>query len=1058
VIFQCRRLESVAVIIGLGVILTSKLCAQQPEPTPGIASASEQVGATAEVERVIVTGSNIPTAEEVGPTPVDTYRAEDIQKLGVRTPTELTEKLPAITGFAVNENISNGGDGRTEVNLRGLFPKETLVLVDGKRVAPVGFAMGASVDLNLIPFALVDHIDILKDGASAIYGSDAIGGVFNIFLKHKFRGLELEASYGNTNLGASNDAAEREGHLLAGVGDDKTDIVVFAEYYGRAAIFSRDRFLSSNANLDRFGGADTRSGNFAGRLGDRFLRVVPHLDKQGVPVPGQFDVVPGREAVLDPARVVPTNVPGTHPFALPPQTDLPMALSEPAANTFVGNANAGLTAAGYVRRTPALDNGTNGTFLFNFAALTSAISPADRQYFYGSFNRELCDKYLEVFADFKFVRTFFDPVLAPVPFAPDPFKQADGVTPVSPGGISVPLSNPFNPFSTAQATLPDGTPVITGVRYRELAAGARTFKTTTNDYLFDAGLRGTLGKFGDYFKTWNYEIGFRYNSNDHGDLSSGIVSKPGLREALLDTNPATAFNPFGRNVNTAAALDRVLITLHDRGVATLTDESAALNGDLFKLPAGPLSFALGSEHRKETVNEHPDSLNTTFSTIGAVDLEATRGSRDVWSYYGELRIPVASPTWNFRGAYSLEFQVAERFEFYSDTDTAERPKFSVRYQPFDSSLTLRASYTEAFHAPNLSDLAPSAAETFSDVFDPAHMVVDPDTGKSGPEEVLPRTLQGGQPNLRPEVAYGWNYGLVWTPKFLHGLTLSVDYYHIDLRDRTNFIEPQFIVSQNYATRTGLLPNGSPIGGRFADLIVRDPVTGEILLIRDLIQNISRTITEGIDYEAVYAFDTSILGRGNLGIFTFTLNGNYLSRYVAAINIGDHEREYAGQDTFFGGYLLHNRLYMSAFYDLGGLDTGVTVHYFGQGREAAAFPATFGLPPRKIREWTTVDTIISYTFNLATPVGENQVAGYAKDGGKSVTTKDGDNKNLLPRSTAAYTECGWRAWLNRTTVTLGVNNIFDLDPPFGAGAFENGYDESTFDIKGRFWYVALKKRF
>src|SRR5439155_9809257 len=121
-------------------------------------------------------------------------------------------------------------------------------------------------------FALVDHIDILKDGASAIYGSDAIGGVFNIFLKHKFRGLEVEASFGNTNLGSSNDAAEREGHLLAGVGDDKTDIVVFAEYYDRAAIFSRDRFLSSNANLDRFGGADTRSGNFAGRVGRFVLR------------------------------------------------------------------------------------------------------------------------------------------------------------------------------------------------------------------------------------------------------------------------------------------------------------------------------------------------------------------------------------------------------------------------------------------------------------------------------------------------------------------------------------------------------------------------------------------------------------------------------------------------------------------------------------------------------------------------------------------------------------------------------------------------------------------
>jgi outer membrane receptor protein involved in Fe transport len=209
----------------------------------------------AKAERVIVTGSNIPTAEEVGPVPVDTYRPEDIHKLGARTATDLTQRLPAITGGAFNENITGSLDGRTEINLRGLLPKETLVLVDGKRVAPVGGVLqGVSVDLNLIPWPVVDHIDILKDGASAIYGSDAIAGVFNIILKHKFRGLEIEGSVGNTNLGSSNDAAEREGYLLAGAGDDKTDIVVFAQYYDRAAIFSRDRDLSSNGDFSKFGG------------------------------------------------------------------------------------------------------------------------------------------------------------------------------------------------------------------------------------------------------------------------------------------------------------------------------------------------------------------------------------------------------------------------------------------------------------------------------------------------------------------------------------------------------------------------------------------------------------------------------------------------------------------------------------------------------------------------------------------------------------------------------------------------------------------------------------
>jgi len=949
-------------------------------PTPAEDTNS---GATAEAERVVVTGSNIPTAEEVGPNPVDTYRTDDIQKLGVRTQTNLIQKLPANTGSSVNENINNGGDGRTEINLRGLFAKETLVLVDGRRVAPVGFAQFASVDLNLIPFGLIDHIDILKDGASAIYGSDAVGGVFNAILKHKFRGLELEGSYSNTNLGASNDAGEKEGYLLAGTGDDKSDIVVFAADYDRAAIFSRDRDISSTADFTRFGGVSQISSNFAGRVGRFILR--PGLD---TPTPHSApNERTSPEYVL--ARSLPRRLQG-----------------------------------------------------FDFAPLTAAIPEGDRQHFYGSFNRDLCDKYLTVFADFKFARSFFNSVLAPVPFQPDPFKQADGITPVSQVGISVPLSNPFNPFTVPNAFLPDGTPVTTGVRYRELGAGPRTFESTTFDYVFNGGVRGNLGEFGDYFKTWNYEAGIRYDTNEHTQVSHGIVSKFGLRDALLDTNPLTAFNPFGRNVNTQAAINRVVVTTIENGVATLADEWLSLNGDIINMPAGPLSFAIGTEHRKETVNDRPDALNTSFSTIGATDLEATRGSRDVWSYFGEVRIPITSPSWNIPGFHSLEFQAAERFEFYSDTNLAERPKFSVRYQPLDSSLTLRASYSEAFHAPNLSDFAPSAAETFFQVMDPAKPPnPDPDF-----EGELVRVLNGGNPKLRPEVAYGWNYGAVWTPKFMRGLTLSVDYYHIDLRDRTNFIDPQFVLEQNF--KSG--------GKKFPGQVIRNPVTGDITLIRDLVQNISRTITEGIDYEAIYAFDTALLGNGSFGIFTATLNGNYLSRYVAAINVGDPEVQYAGQDTFFGGYFPHNRLYASLFYDLGGLDTGVTVHYIGQGSD---FPFPLGnYRPRKIREWTTLDAIVSYTFKFPAPATENQVAGYAKDGGKAGKGPDGKDKNVTPVSTAAYSVCGWRSWLNGLTITAGMTNVFDLDPPFAAQSFENGYEESTFDINGRVWSIALKKRF
>src|SRR5436309_4042543 len=227
--------------------------AQDITPTP------QTVGQTGVItEQVIVTGSNIPTAEEVGPQPVDTYRKADIERLGVRSATDFVQKLPVVAGTSINENVTSGGNGRVEINLRGILPKETLVLQDSRRLAPVGFA-GDTVDLNMVPLGLIDHVDILKDGASAVYGPDAVAGVVNIWLIHRFRGVEVYGSYGNTNLGFANDMGEQRAHLLAGTGDDKTDIVFYAEAYNRAAIYSRDADISRNADYLSWGGPDNRS-------------------------------------------------------------------------------------------------------------------------------------------------------------------------------------------------------------------------------------------------------------------------------------------------------------------------------------------------------------------------------------------------------------------------------------------------------------------------------------------------------------------------------------------------------------------------------------------------------------------------------------------------------------------------------------------------------------------------------------------------------------------------------------------------------------------------------
>src|SRR5437868_6255182 len=366
----------------IGVVFCPLLVVFAQDVAPEPPTAGQPVVTAVEV---IVTGSNIPTAEEVGPQPVDTYRREDITRLGARSATDFVQKLPVATGPSINENINTIGGGQTEIDLRGLASKETLVLQDGRRLVPDGLAgydvgfnsfFGGTLDLNLFPLGLIDHIDILKDGASAIYGSDAVGGVFNVWLIHRFRGLEIYASYGNTNLGASNDQGEERAYLLAGTGDDKTDIVVYAEVYNRAAIYSRDRDISSNADFTRFGGGDDRSGDFAGRVGDFVYQ--PSLNGGArSPTPHSFP-----------------NVAGDPQYA---------SLSSP----------------------PRPQQG------FNFAALTPAMAPVDREYFYGSLDHKLCNQHLVLFADFKDLPTFWDGAQVPASFTPDESPDA-----THPHGIS----------------------------------------------------------------------------------------------------------------------------------------------------------------------------------------------------------------------------------------------------------------------------------------------------------------------------------------------------------------------------------------------------------------------------------------------------------------------------------------------------------------------------------------------------------------------------------------------------------------------------------------------
>ena len=1078
--FRFLRLALMA-SVGFPLILASNAFAQLPAPAVPAEPAAAPPS-SAEVERVVVTGSNIPTAEETGPNPVDTYRPQDMEKLGIRSATDLQEFIPQQAGGTVNLNIGNAGDGTVQFNLRGLLPKETLVLIDGKRVA-YGSLAGAGTsggpDINLIPFSMVDHVDILKDGASAVYGSDAVAGVVNFFLIHKFRGLEIGATYGNTNMGASNEMGEWEAWIKAGTGDDKTEIVVIADFWERTGgVFSRDRDISSNGNFTQFGGFDERSSNLPGAITTAGRRLIPRMFFANAPTDNGN--LPNFGFNTPPAHSAPNR--STSPFYV---GLVPGPLNKNGVQTVVFNhTNVGFGG-------PEVQDGNY--VLFNFAAFTPALPPGDRQVYYGSFTRDICDKYLTVFGDFKVSRSYFDASLAAVPFTPDPFKVPGTNVGFSSTGISVPIQNAFNPFTVGDTTLVIngvGVPVTTGVKFRGINdTGPRHEQFTYYDYLFDVGLRGELGLAGDYFKTWNWEAGFRYSRNEGKDISVGEASQPGLRDALLSTDPATAFDPFLgiAGHNTRAARSQVYVNLQNTGEYELPIYYATFNGDLFNLPAGPISFAIGGEYDAPRFTRTRDSLNNTFQSIGSVDGQSYRVNRDIWAIYEEVRVPFTSPTWNFPGFYSFEVDFAEREEWYSQntstvlvpfqaaahtTYNAQKPKVSIRWQPLDpkyiGAVTLRASYTEAFHAPTLSELTPSGSQGFPAVQDP-FTVTNPVEFRT-PQQVEERVA--GNPFLHPEVAYEWTYGAVYSPKWIKGLTLSADYWHIDMRDIVTVLGSQFIIQNS---------NHAP----FNALVTRDPpppggVFGPVVLVQDPSFNVAGAIFEGIDYEAIYILDSTVFGGSDWGRVTTTINGTHLLRARLQPTNDSKPFGIGGQfvPTSFTltSSLPWDRANFSIFYDgpadtwAGGLDVGAVVHYTGQYEDdnfdltgpgnkpqtprSGAFPDR----ARKVNTYTTFDLILNYTFNLPPPAPA-EVPGFAKDGGKNVRSgKDGKEKNVIPVSTAEYGCSNWKWWLNNTTVSLGLQNVLDEDPPFVAGAFENGYDESLATIKGRFWYVGLKKRF
>ena len=251
-------------------------------------------------------------------------------------------------------------------------------------------------------------------------------------------------------------------------------------------------------------------------------------------------------------------------------------------------------------------------------------------------------------------------------------------------GISVPITNPFNPFTVADATIPNFFPdgvLVSQSRPVFASAASTTPAHDTKNSLTGISsstseLRGELGYAGDYFKTWNWELGFRYSRNEGQDLSVGEVSQPGLagRHSWIQILPRRLILSWVSMAELSRRPEvQVYVTLHNSGEYELPIYYGTFNGDLFNLPAGPVSFAIGGEYDAPRFTRDRDALNNTFSTIGSVDGQSFRVNRDIWGIYEEVRVPFTSPTWNFPGFYSFEVDFAEREEWYSNNTSAVLP-------------------------------------------------------------------------------------------------------------------------------------------------------------------------------------------------------------------------------------------------------------------------------------------------------------------------------------------------------------------------------------------------
>ncbi len=949
---------------------------------------------------VVVTGSLIPTAETVTATPVETIDTTVIEKIGSQDVLETLKKLsPSFTGNGnVGQSQNNGGGGESYVAIRNL---PTLVLLDGRRLANSAFSSGTAVDLNTIPLAMIDRIEVLKDGSSVLYGSEAIGGVVNIITKKNWSGVEVGGRYGFAT--GDGNVSEVRAYAVGGLTTEKSSFVGGVQYYQSDPLMSADRDVASYGIADLlnkgvFPGTYV-SPTYPGRVDNYILAGSPFA----VGAPGYNPAI--TRPPVDPGVTYNTMADylAAHPGVYIPISSTPAGQALDAAYGAIGSSGA---AAGW----PLINTTLLGTH---------SIQSQDRRQAFANFNHELFGKQMEIFGNFLYANTISEGALAPSPMSS-----------LSIGGVQIAADSPINPFQKALGLNAAGSP---RVRTRFIEVGNRYYENQSDTYHFVAGLKGAFESEGDY----KYELAYNYNRNDQVQTVKNYVNAaalelattanpdPGLAalgySALSDPLGAVPlFNPFALpGGNDPRTIEMLRASQIQTGLSELWGLDGNVTGAPFSLPAGKVQFAVGGSMLRETLGVDYDGLSILGKLVGGNTSYPTPTShRDSWAAFIETRIPITSEEKNFAGLRSFEITAAGRYESFDPGGDEAVPKVGVRWQPFDKQLTLRGSYSQSFLAPNIWQLYGAPVVSYDTI------------NAGGVGQVQMNWISN--PELEPADAENYGFGFVYSPKFVNGLTLSVDYYHIKTENDVYRIGAQAV-----ADSLNALGSASPFAPsfRFDDGSRLTTTAPNQVTVANWgtggrpYRNGAQQETDGLDLRADYEIPTEKYGRFNL-----YAAANVLFSYEYSDPLIGGPYEFAGEFTDNG--------------PAGGaqgtlpdfvINTGLSWDYQG---------FTYTINARYIPE---VDDLGDMTESGGSPVNN-----YTLDGGKwtidSYYTIDMQLAYEFGKGKAA------KAWYDGTRIAVGCNNITDNIAPLMASSSEDNTDKSTYDIMGRFIYFELSKKF